>query len=86
VKANSLVAAWGIFSLLPSAKRDFNSIEKYTRHGTEITVIHRETFSPEEELVRDLIAIVTVFSTRLQGLRSHKNPDPGSGSGKGHHG
>ncbi len=42
------------------------------RHGTEITVINGETFSPEEELVRDLIAIVTVFSARLPGLRSHK--------------
>ena len=43
------------------------------RHGTEITVMNGETFSPEEELVRDLIAIVTVFSARLHGLRSHKN-------------
>ena len=43
------------------------------RHGTEITVINGETFSPEEELVRDLIAIVTVFSARLHDLRSHKN-------------
>jgi putative resolvase len=43
------------------------------RHGTKIAVINGETFSPEEELVRDLIAIVTVFSARLHGLRSHKN-------------
>src|SRR6266487_4393947 len=43
------------------------------RHGTEITVINGEAFSPEEELVRDLLAIVTVFSARLHGLRSHKN-------------
>ena len=43
------------------------------RHGTGITVMNGETFSPEEELVRDLIAIVTVFSARLHGLRSHKN-------------
>ena len=43
------------------------------RHGTDITVINGEVFSPEEELVRDLIAIVTVFSARLHGLRSHKN-------------
>ena len=42
------------------------------RHGTQITVINGETLSPEEELVRDLIAIVTVFSARLHGLRSHK--------------
>ncbi len=43
------------------------------RHGTDITVITGEACSPEEELVRDLIAIVTVFSARLPGLRSHKN-------------
>jgi putative resolvase len=43
------------------------------RHGTDITVMNGETFSPEEELVKDLIAIVTVFSARLHGLRSHKN-------------
>lgn len=43
------------------------------RHGTIIIVMNGETFSPEEELVRDLIAIVTVFSARLHGLRSHKN-------------
>ncbi len=28
--------------------------------------------SYEQELVRDLIAIVTVFSARLQGLRSYR--------------
>ena len=43
------------------------------RHGTQITVMNGETFSPEAELVRDLSAIVTVFSARLHGLRSHKN-------------
>ena len=43
------------------------------RHGTTITVMNGETFSPEEEVVRDLMAIVTVFSARLHGLRSHKH-------------
>ncbi len=43
------------------------------RHGTEITVINGETFSPEEELVRDLIAMISVWSRRLPGLRSHKS-------------
>lgn len=42
------------------------------RHHTEIVVMEREETSPEQELVRDLIAIVTVFSTRLHGLRSYK--------------
>ena len=42
------------------------------RHQTEIVVINGESFSPEQELVQDLIAIVTVFSARLHGLRSYK--------------
>ncbi len=43
------------------------------RHGTEILVLNGESFSPQEELVRDLLAIVTVFSAHLHGLRSHTN-------------
>jgi putative resolvase len=42
------------------------------RHQTEIIVMNGEAMSPEQELVRDLIAIVTVFASRLHGLRSYK--------------
>ncbi len=42
------------------------------RHHTEIVVINGENLSPEQELVRDLMAIVTVFSARLHGLRSYR--------------
>ena len=42
------------------------------RHHTEIVVINGENLSPEQELVRDLLAIVAVFSARLHGLRSYK--------------
>jgi putative resolvase len=42
------------------------------RHHTEIVIINGQTMSPEQELVRDLIAIVTVFSARLHGLRSYR--------------
>ncbi len=42
------------------------------RHHTEMVVINGEHLSPEHELVRDLIAIVTVFSARLHGLRSYR--------------
>jgi putative resolvase len=42
------------------------------RHHTELVVINGESLSPEQELVRDLIAIVTVFSARLHGLRSYR--------------
>ena len=40
------------------------------RHHTEIVVMNGEAMSPEQELVRDLLAIVTVFGARLRGLRS----------------
>ncbi|GHO50668.1 IS607 family transposase [Ktedonospora formicarum] len=42
------------------------------RHHTELVVINGENLSPEQELVRDLLAIVTVFSARLHGLRPYK--------------
>ena len=42
------------------------------RHHTEIVVINGESLPPEQELVRDWIAIVTVFSARLPGLRSYR--------------
>ena len=42
------------------------------RHHTELVVINGEAMSPEQELVRDLRAIVTVFSARLHGLRSYR--------------
>jgi predicted site-specific integrase-resolvase len=42
------------------------------RHHTELVVINGEAMSPEQELVRDLIAILTVFSVRLHGLRSYR--------------
>jgi len=42
------------------------------RHHTELVVLNSEAMSPEHELVRDLVAIVTVFSARLPGLRSYR--------------
>jgi putative resolvase len=42
------------------------------RHHSEIIVMNGEAMSPEQELVQDLIAIVTVFASRLHGLRSFK--------------
>jgi putative resolvase len=38
----------------------------------KIVVLNHEETTPETELTRDLITIVTVFSARLYGLRSHK--------------
>ena len=38
----------------------------------EILVLNKKETSPHEELVNDLISIITVFSSRLYGLRSSK--------------
>ena len=43
------------------------------KFGTEVVVVNGKEFvSPQEELVQDLIAIITSFSAKLYGLRSHK--------------
>ena len=42
------------------------------RHGCKITVINSEKVSPNEELVKDLISIIHVFSCRIYGLRKYK--------------
>lgn len=44
-------------------------VTKYS-HG-KIVVLDKTETSPEEELTKDLLSIITVFSTRLHGLRSH---------------
>lgn len=40
--------------------------------GTNIIVVNNEKLSPEDELVKDLIAIIHVFSCRVYGLRKYK--------------
>lgn len=42
------------------------------KYGTEIEIIDNTEKTEEQELVEDLIQIVTVFSCRLQGKRANK--------------
>lgn len=42
------------------------------RHNTELVVVNGDSLSPEQEMVQDLLAIVSVFSARLHGLRSYR--------------
>lgn len=43
-------------------------------HGVEVIVLNRkEDASFEEDLAQDVLEIITVFSARLYGSRSHKN-------------
>ena len=44
-------------------------IQEYS--NGEIVVLDQQETSPEKELVNDLVSIITVFSSRLYGLRSH---------------
>ena len=41
--------------------------------NTEIKELYNNNKSPEEEVVNDLIEIITVFSSRVYGLRSYKD-------------
>lgn len=51
----------------------YELIEKLcNKYGTEIEIIDNTEKTEEQELVEDLIQIVTVFSCRLQGKRAKK--------------
>ena len=56
------------------ARFGFDLVEKVCNiHGTEIVETDGEEISSaNEELTKDLISIITSFSARLYGLRSHK--------------
>ena len=52
----------------------FDWFEKFCeKFNTKIVVVNNEIFSPNEELVQDIISILHVFSGRLYGLRKYKN-------------
>ena len=42
------------------------------RNGGELVVLNQRDLSPEEELTADLIAILTVFGARVNGLRRYR--------------
>lgn len=41
--------------------------------GTRLVVLDEVSLSPEQELVQDVLAILTVFSCRIHGLRKYSN-------------
>jgi excisionase family DNA binding protein len=43
------------------------------KSGGELLVLDQSSLSPEQELTRDLLTILHVFSCRMHGLRSYKN-------------
>ena len=43
------------------------------KFNVKIIVVNNELLSPQEELVKDIISILHVFSCRIYGLRKYKN-------------
>ncbi len=46
--------------------------EMLSRNGGELVVLNQRDLSPTEELTTDLIAILTVFGARVNGLRRYR--------------
>ena len=44
----------------------------FQQHGGEIIVLHEKGKTPREELVEDLITLISHFAGKLYGMRSHK--------------
>lgn len=51
----------------------FELLEKFfAYHNSKIIILNNYIVSPETELTNDLISIITCFSSKIYGLRSHK--------------
>jgi len=51
----------------------FKTLQQFFQnYGTEIIVINQEEKEPKEELVEDLITIISHFAGKLYGIRSRK--------------
>jgi len=46
--------------------------EFFKSYGVDIVCLYKQSKTPHEELVEDLISIVTSFAGKLYGMRSHK--------------
>ena len=57
------------------ASSDESIIEQMCKEfDVELEIINQsDTLSYEEELVEDVLSVITVFSSKLYGSRSHKN-------------
>jgi predicted site-specific integrase-resolvase len=49
------------------------SLIEHILKNTKITILYNDNESPEKDVVNDLIEIITVFSSRIYGLRSYKD-------------
>jgi putative resolvase len=48
-----------------------NILQKYS--NAKITILNNKITFPHEEITEDMLEIITVYSSKIHGLRSHKN-------------
>ena len=58
--------------LKPLFRRKFDAFSHLIPPVQYVSIFYDCNKSPEEEVVNDLIEIITVFSSRVYGLRSYK--------------
>ena len=62
------------YDLIPEALRRMEQEKSHNGWSkTNIIIENNDNKSSEEELVDDMLEIITVFSSRLYGMRSYKN-------------
>ena len=61
----------------------FKTLEEFFKsYGTEVVLINQEEKTPREELVEDLITIISHFAGKLYGMRPHKYKEVVEGARK----
>jgi putative resolvase len=62
---------------MKTGSQGFDTLKKvFEAHGTTIEVLNQtDAKPPQQELVEDLITIISRFSGKLYGMRSHKQKE-----------
>ena len=45
----------------------------FSKNSVKLVVLEQQEFSPQQELVADLLSVITVFSCRVHGLRKYRD-------------
>ena len=45
----------------------------FSKNSVKLVVLEQQELSPQQELVADLLSVITVFSCRVHGLRKHRD-------------
>jgi predicted site-specific integrase-resolvase len=69
-----LLSRFPLFESTYCAGALLSTTELGVSYGTEVIILNRPiTLEPEQELVEDVLAVITVMSARMYGKRSKRN-------------